>query len=239
MSKENMLGTLEELCTTTLPAKIAAMGQANQLNRANYMSTVRYALNNVLIEIALGCSIEIKDGKTKIKFNKPIPSVMDLSKAASSLNKYMTDFENPLLERFKAAEQAANGGAGDMNVVPEVNAKKRILIVEKNDNKHLKNLLTQQGIMGVDIIDTADFLELAAIGNQARMKANITKAIIIGSAVLLVTGATVAGVMIYKHKKEQEELEEAMEDDIDISVEIDDMGTIPAIDNPRITRAMI
>lgn len=234
--KENsMVGVLNELCTNTLPSKIQAMAQSGQLNRMNYMAIIRHSLNNALIELTFGCQIDKGDSKTKIKFNKPLPTIADIQRASSILAMYMGQYENSLMQRFTEAEAAAGinpqGVPMNMNILPEdMSGAKRVFMVQKVDNKHLKEMLKQPGVLGSDILTPADILQLSAMGAEARKKHNTKVAIIVGTTIIIVGAATVAGVIIYQKKKEEQEYLATLQEDVMIDTSTID-ANIPTV-NP-------
>lgn len=211
---KNMINSLRILCEQRIPAEIAQI-PINEQGRAYYMNKCRFALNDALIEFALGCNIDLSDGgKISVKFNENLPKNDAIAQAATILSIFIQNYEQPLMARFNAANLAPQAAAaGDMEIPADPAAaaapqaqvlqNKHVLMISKIDNKHLAKVLKRNGVLGADLLDAADLMTLCAYGEKARKKANRNKALIIGGVAILLTGTAIAGFMYYKHKKEE------------------------------------
>ncbi len=250
-SKHNdkMVAMIKELCEVRIPTEIRKL-TPDETGRVAYMSVCRFALNNALVEFALGCEIDVEPDGSKVKFNKPLPRTKDVAAVAAILSEFMQQWENPLMANFNASAPVAQP-APDMEIPPE-NApaaanpmigampRKRIMMIEKADNKHIAKVLKQKAILGYDLLDAADIMQLVSMGEEARKKSNRNKALIIGGVAILLTGAAVAGYMYYRHKKNEkcEDTEVAVGDEV-ITADLPDAEDVDLPDDSDVPQVEI
>lgn len=205
MSKytQNQVEKINKLAVVEIPALITAgcNEQAYNMKRAE--------LNMEIVKLCVGGEIvDLKgknEGKMNIKFNKPLPSKAEVGKVAQILDTFVKKVELPFFAELNAEE-----GMEDMEI-PHT----PVAALEKATNKELKARILGDGYLAYykQNIGPMDVYTIAAIGEEARKRANRTKLIVIGGVVLAVTAATVAGVYIYNKKKEENELLEVADDD--------------------------
>lgn len=205
------LETIKKLATEEIPAMIAA-GTTEQLYNAK-----RAELNAHVIQLCVGGEIVDlkgkKEGQSTFKFNKALPSKAVVAEVADVINTFIANVENPYLSALNQAD-----GVDDMSIPSGDVYAANIKPLEKAKNKDLKaKILGTEGIAYYQMkLSGLDVITLAGIGEEARKRANTTKALIIGGAVILLAGAGVAGYFIYENKKNKEEAPEVDTDIVDV-----------------------
>lgn len=182
-------------------------------NIAGYAQGPRQKLNRLLVQAMLGC--EIKDGKAK--FCHKLPNKSEIAEICSLLNDFIDGVENVIIYSLAKPEaQAANDQGNqqtppsDMNV-PRMEVKfndavHRVEFIHKVSFKKLNEEIFSKDLLSMTLLNVSDCLKLAAMGEKARRKDSRDKMLIVGGIVLVLTGLTVAGVMIYNHKHNDDEL---------------------------------
>lgn len=238
--KESRIEGIRKITTQDIPA-IMKGGQVD----ANQYMMKRLELNMSVIQFLIGGDFtEAKGGKEwKIKFNHKLPSRSDLAEIARIMEDFVINVEAPFMEAVQCA--AAGGGEDDdmsipINATLEPTAHVGLPKIEKINTKKLKNY-----IFGYDgkpaisrlMLNAADCLEIAVMGEELRKKVNRNRMMIVGGIALLITGGAVAAVCIHKkNKKAEEELDELI-DCGDVSISDSDMpvAEIDADDAPVVS----
>ena len=216
---------------TTIPARANA-GYYTDLNA--YVNGSRKELNTLLVQAMMGC--ELKDGKAK--FNHRLPKRGEVAEICTLITDFIDRVENAIIVGLSAPQPAdgTDPNAGSDMAVPKMDIKingqvHRVDLIEKVNYKKLKKELFDRDLLTVCMMNAGDCLRLAEMAEKARKKDSRNKMLIAGGIVLVLTGAAVAGVVMYnKHKNHEDDLkvgDEVVDGDIP---EIGD-GDIPEIDD--------
>lgn len=242
MGKKKMSSKIEAIKKITT-VDIPALMQGEQVDPNQYM-VKRLELNMNVIQLLIGGEFtEGKDSKEwKIKFGSKLPSRSDLAEIARIMEDFVTNVEAPFMD---AVRRAASGAANndDMSIPPQAtldpNARVGLPKIEKINAKKLKNYIfgyDGKPAMSRLMLNAADCLEIAVMGEELRKKTNRNKMLIAGGIALLITGGVVAAVCIHKKsKKAEKELDDLCEcgdinvDDADIPVAEIDANDAPVV----------
>lgn len=237
--KKNRIESIRKITTVEIPALM----NGGQVDANQYMMK-RLELNMSVIQFLIGGDFtEAKGGKEwKIKFNHKLPSRSDLAEVARIMDDFVANVEAPFMA---AVQRAATGGdnADDMSI--PVNAALEpahvgLPKIEKINSKKLKNYIfgyDGKPAMSRLMLNAADCLEIAVMGEELRKKVNRNRMLIAGGIALLITGGAVAAVCIHKrNKKSEEELDDLIECG-DVNINDSDMPTaeIDADDAPVVS----
>ena len=181
----------------------------------------RADLNVKVIEFCVGGTLSGKNSD-KFKFDHRLPSKAKVAEAASVINTFIRDVENPyLIKTTKKASKAAAMDDDDMDIPGNEMLPAGIIVdIKKASNKNLrKAILGKNGLPYYNSqLTGTDVYNLAAAGDVARKKHNKTVTLIVAGTTVALTAAGVAGYCYYK-KKQSDKDKEMLED---INAEIAD-----------------
>lgn len=237
---ETEIETITRIATSEIPAIIASP----QVTRQQYEAK-RLELNLHLIQALTGAEVvapKKAGGSNKMKFCHRLPTKSDIAKIASIVDTYIRDVENPFLSSLP--QEVDNNVDEEMGIPSKtcVQIAGAVPAIDKVNNKKLNDV-----IFGYDgnrsissmLLGAMDCIQIAALGEEARERANWTKFFIIGGIALAVVGAGAAAAIIYNNSKKNEEPEETdiiddetidLEDNAPI-VDLDDDGAVIDLDD--------
>lgn len=218
--KTSRIESIRKITTVDIPALM----NGDQVDPNQYMMK-RLELNMSVIQFLIGGDFtEAKDGKEwKIKFNHKLPSRSDLAEIARIMEDFVANVEGPFMA---AVQRAATGNNGDDMAIPQASLEPATHIglpkIEKINAKKLKNYIfgyDGKPAMSRLMLNAADCLEIAVMGEELRKKTNRNRMLIAGGIALLITGGVVAAVCIHKkNKKDEDRLDDLCEcGDVNIS----------------------
>ena len=193
----------------------AGIQKIEQSSEEEY-NAMRLELNMHVIQTLIGGEVATKkDGSYKIKFNKPLPSMVEVATIAG------------LVDKFYQAEMKQCVGYDDdddMSIPEDTN----MIQYTKMNQKELQGAVLGAGGFASMMINGTDCITIAGIGKETRKKANFHKALIIGGISVAIIGAATAGCIIYKKKHKDDDIIDAEVVDIeaepielDVPVDID------------------
>lgn len=209
------LETIKKLATQEIPALIATGCDENMYNAK------RAELNAHVIQLCVGGEIvELKgkkEGQQTFKFNKALPTKAQVAECSAIINTYIGMVENPFLMNL-----AHDDGDDDMSIQTGDVYAANVIAMEKPKNKDLKaNILGTECIPYYQMkLSGLDVITLAAIGEEARKRANFQKTLIIGGIIVLL--AVAGGVCYYFYTKKDECCE-----DCDCDIDQEDIDLDP------------
>lgn len=227
--KTSRIESIRKITTVDIPALM----NGDQVDPNQYM-VKRLELNMSVIQLLIGGDFtEAKDGKEwKIKFNHKLPSRSELAEIARIMEDFVANVETPFMA---AVQRAASGATGndDMSIPPQAaldpTARIGLPKIEKINAKKLKNYIfgyDGKPAMSRLMLNAADCLEIAVMGEDLRKKTNRNRMLIAGGIALLLTGGVAAAVCIHKKNKK----DEARLDDLcecgDVSINDSDMPDV-------------
>lgn len=237
MSKKN---TVMATCTKKVDERLAALEQmiasfkqtiGNQMpaNEAEYISKFRYPINVKVVEIALGCSYGVKDTKKNgeqhfVKLNAKAADNEQLLKLGNILRDWLEFEETAIFDGLSPEWHNLSGSAvtstgEELSVEPAI-AHFAIQMPEKLNAKAIGKLIIgnpDENIPGAVALylDDINIQELAAIGEKIHKHKVMMRWIFIGAgALVLIGGATAAGICIAHHAKQEEAMPEDVSDEI-------------------------
>lgn len=206
---EDQLAIINKMAFQEIPAILAEKDPDND----EYV-TARTTMNNHIIQALAGCEIiKTKKGVFKVKFNKPLATKDQVAKICA------------VVEKYNQIERKAVETEDDDMEIPAIG----IPEVEKCNNKKLSNMILGNECNSIarEFLTPTDCVKIAALGEEARKRANIKKVIIIGGSVIVLAGAATAAVMIIKKKDDSEDFEELEEID---AAPIEDPDDVPEVE---------
>lgn len=187
---------------------------AQNCDKAKYTAK-RAELNLKVIEFCVGGTLSGKNSD-KFKFNHRLPSKAKVAEAASVINAFIRDIENPYLMDL---ENEAYSDDDDMDIPGNEMLPAGIIIdIKKASNKNLrKAILGKDGLPYYQSqLTGTDVYNLAAAGDEARKKHKRTVTLIVAGTAVALTAAGVAGYCYYK--KKQADKDQQMLDDINAEI---------------------
>lgn len=207
-----------------IPATAEALKAHPPADIMQYMSEFRGPINMVIVQALLGAELKRrKNGTYSAVFKHRLPTYAQSMAIAERLQGYIAKHEKPLLATFKKDKDDMSIPVTPTTITYEPNM----------TNKTLKNkLIANTESFSAFLIKPQDVMIVAAMGEDARRKANRDRGLIIGG--ICVVGAAAAGVggfMAYKHRKAKDEAlyQEAIEDG-DIPILTDEVEVPPVVD---------
>ena len=180
---------------------------------------MRETLNVFIIQVVFGCTIK---GQNKVAFNRPLPTMSDLSKLHIMMKDYCDTVENPYIQQCNIKlEEDVNS-----NIMPIETGG----VIPKFDKIKKKNVVNAMIGAGADCIMHLMFtpdqlLEMSALAEQLRRKIRRDQIIIIAGITLAVTAAAVGGYCAYKHYKNDDDVDDIVDD-----AGYDNIDDIPHVD---------
>lgn len=210
------LDTIKKLATQEIPTLVSQGCTEEVYNQK------RAELNVHIIQMCVGGElVDTKKGQ-KFRFNHMMPTMSQIAEAAEVINTFIATVENPYLDGLYVD---GNTDADDLEIPVSEIMVANVPKFAKVNNKAIREAvlgkagapLYQLKLTGLDICT------LAAAGEKARKKQNLTIALIVAGVAVTVTAVGVGGYIYCKSKKDQK-----MEDDIadeiaDETVEVDDI----------------
>ena len=223
-SVKNMIEEIRNWALKAVPEKISKEGLTEQ----KYFNDCRLVLNIMVIQALTGAEYDPakvgKDGKYKVSFNGALPTTSEIAEIAEILDTYIANVEDNFLSL------ASVDIDDDMSIddTPAAGRETTINPIEKINKKNLTNSIFgydgQQAICKM-LIDSADVIRIAALGEELRKKRNRNRMLIIGGITLLVAGAAGAGYYFYNKNH----------DDADSSNDIDVNPDVIPMDDPEVS----
>lgn len=175
----------------------------------------RTALNVLIVNAVTGSELTVTGSEAKCKFNKRLPSFAQVGEIVDILDTFIEECENPFLvsvEEMIIEKREAENDKDDMgipvkpkHVVDFSSYYRGVPLIKHPSNKELKKIFSGGRNFINGLIKPHDIYVLYHIGKQARSNANFKKGVIIGG-ILTVVACTAAGVVMFKKKKDGEEL---------------------------------
>ena len=178
----------------------------------------REAVNKIAIQLLVGAEIYAnKKGEEKIKFNQSLPTLMQINEIATVMD-LLVNSENDVF-----------GKEDDDMQIPGF----QIPVIEKVSNKKLGSAIIGTNAPSIANIyfGGTDCIKIAALGQEARKRANLIKFIIVaGSVVVVAGGVTAAAIVISKKKNKADEIT-----DVDVVVDegTDEVPEVVELDSLR------
>lgn len=188
----------------------------------------RRELNCRLLEVLFGATIgtNSKDpNKGEIAFNRPMPSIRDLTTILAEFEEFYHNVEYPRIlgtHGYQEVDPESDDIPGLMMaeaIIPQydkikISALKKDLVGDVSCHPIIDSLICP-----------SDIMKIASIGEAARKVIIRNRVIVIGGITLAVVGAAVAtGLIVHNHKKKNNDTDQ----DAD-TIEIDS-GDIPSVD---------
>lgn len=225
--KTSRIESIRKITTVDIPTLM----NGDQVDPNQYMMK-RLELNMSVIQFLIGGDFtEAKDGKEwKIKFNHKLPSRSDLAEIARIMEDFVTNVESPFMA---AVQRAAGGNTGDDMSIPQASLEPAAHVglpkIEKINAKKLKNYIfgyDGKPAMSRLMLNAADCLEIAVMGEELRKKTNRNRMLIAGGIALLITGGVVAAVCIHKKSKKDEDRLDDLCECGDVSINDSDLPDV-------------
>lgn len=161
----------------------------------------RVQLNIPILEIIFGAEID----NTKIKFNKPTPTLGQIGALMKTFNQFYLEVETPVLEDYAKMQAAAAKDPQSPNMPTANNGIADIPVFEKIKVKDVKAAIVGQGQYAFPMISNLftpmQILEMAKVSEDLRKKIKKDQILIIGGITLAVAAAAGVGVYAWnKHK---------------------------------------
>lgn len=194
---------------TTNIATLRGVAQAQQVDFDEYRKA-RMILNTSIIEVVFGATIT----GDKIKFNRPLPDIQELSLLISTFNEFYSTIEVPLMAAFASA---AAGNDPESDDIPVISNMGDIPTFTKIHVKDVKDAILGGSGYSFPMISMmfspVQILEMAGLSENLRKVIRRNQIIIIaGITVAVAAAATVAGVCVYNHNKHKDDEQDDVED---------------------------
>ena len=165
------------------------------------------AFNQCILQALIGASIESGKKGTRLKFTKPLPTDKELQEIATLCDQH--------------AARMASEVEDDMDIPVDLEAPIPQLAGKVND-KALEQYVLNPGGIAAAVITAADCITINTWAKEARKNRNIKIGLIVGGVILVTAAAVTAGVIVYNHKKKEDEKLEHIETDDVPEIEMDD-----------------
>ena len=224
-SSKKVANAIEEIRNWALvqvPAKI----QKENLTEEQYLNDCRLVLNIMVIQTLIGAEFDKagKDGRNKIKFNRPMPTQQQVAEIVEIMNQYISTVEDPFLEVTTVEDEddmSIDGMIDSVEKIDKINKKKMVDAIFGYNG--------QQAIVKM-LIDPIDIIRIDLMGKDLRKKCMINRTLIIGGITLFVAGAG-AGAFYLINKNNKDDSNIDVEGSIDPDTMIDiDPDQVPDID---------
>lgn len=223
MSKniEKRIGEVRDMALMQIPAILGT----NPVNPEDFRNK-RIDMNIAVIQILIGADFDRpKDGKEwKVKFCHKLPSRAELAQIVQIMDVFAKTVEAPFMVALANSSSVKDGE--DMGIPPKesdiINAVSGLPRIEKINSKKMKSYIfgyDDHEAMAKLMLNAADCMEIAAMGEDLRKKTNRNRMFIVGGIALLITGGTVAAVCIRNKKKDGDIIDM---DDMDVDIDGDD-----------------
>ena len=230
---KDMINEIKNWALKAVPEKIAK----ENLTEQKYFNDCRLVLNIMVIQALTGAEYDPskvgKDGKYKVSFNGALPTTSEVAEIAEIIDAYIETVEDNFLSSVSTSPDDMS-----INAIPD--GSPSIKLNNKVNKKNLTNIIFgydgQQAICKM-LIDSADVIRIAALGEELRKKRNRNRILIIGGITLLVAAGAGAGYYFYNKNHNDND---AIDTDADVNVDeipddpdvrIDDETPIVEIDD--------
>lgn len=207
---------------TVVEAQIAAVKNFITSGKPSFRDYIvmRETLNIYIIQVVFGCTVK---SKSKVAFNRPLPTMGELSKLHTMMKEFYETVELPFIENCNMKlEEDVNSTVMPIEMganIPTFDKIKKKVVVDA--------MIGGSGSIMHGLFTPDQLLEMSALAEQLRAKIRRDQIIIIAGITLAVTAAAVTGYCVYRHNhKKDDEVCDVVDDDPDIDeiphVDLDD-----------------